>query len=423
MKEAIPYHPELDAIDWRVALRRAKHAIVGHVPLILASIGVAFIVLVLYVKIFPPIYQAEAVLQGEPNDDVIRSNYYSSWNVFRKGDLKSEPELVTSGLVARTVVTELGLKFNDVHHTFLTQVGYLWTDSWLGKNYRAFKDWLFPDPAAYKATPEQIEVARTVDAFKESVSVEGVPGTAIARVIVKAPTFRVADYANKVVEVYLSERSKVFSKEADTAFKSLSEEVRRAEADLAALDLRKFDFDSKNKVVLDFEKDKLQVASWSTLQATMSELKATIASVEASLEVVQRQVKSEPREIIAGRTLQDSKVKSMLQQREFDPELRPEGVRGKIRSDVARGHGNAETARGKRAGRLKEEPDRIEGWPVAHSQSDLQRAAAEGEWPAGAACVRQGGARGQAGGTVRAREADGPDSRACEDRARADAHS
>jgi uncharacterized protein involved in exopolysaccharide biosynthesis len=319
VKESTPYQPDVDAIDWRTSLRRAKHAVIGHVPLILASVGFCLLLLVLYMRIFPPIYMAEAVLQGEPNDDVVRANYYSAWNLFRKGDLKSEPELVTSGRVAEAVVTALNLKFDDVHHSFLTHVGYLWTDSWLGKQYQAFKEWMFPsDPAAFKATPEQIEFARTVDTFKSSIVVESVPGTAIARVVVKAPTYRAAEFANKVVEVYLAERRKAFSTEAEAAYKSLAEEVSRAEADLAAIDQKKFDFDTKNKVVLDFEKDKLQVASWSALQVSINELTATIASLEASLAVVDQQYKVEPREIVSGRTLQDSKVKSLLQAREFE---------------------------------------------------------------------------------------------------------
>ena len=319
MKEAIPYQPELDSIDWRTSLRRARHAIVRHVPLILASCGVSLLLLVIYVKTFPPIYRAEVVLLGETNDDVVRSNYYQAWNLFRKGDLKSEPEMITTGRIAKQVVTTLDLKFNDVHHTFLTHVGYLWTDSWLGKSYRRLKEWLFPpDPAAYRATPEEIELARTIDAFRESVSVESVPGTAIGKVVVRAPTYRAAEFANKVVEVYLAERRSAFRAEAEGAYQSLANEVARAEADLAASDLKKYEFDSKNKVVLDFEKDKIQVATWSAMQTSINDLKATIASLEASLAIVAQQLAVEPPEIVHAKTLQDSRIKGMLQAREHE---------------------------------------------------------------------------------------------------------
>ena len=319
MKEVIPYQPELDAIDWRTSSRRIKHAVVRHVPLIVTCVVVSLALLALYIKLFPPVYKAEAVLMGEANDDVIRSNYYENWNVFRKWDLKTEPQLVTSGRVSRQVVTDLHLKFNDVYHTFLTQVGYLWTESWVGRKYHAFKKWLFPpDPSAYQPTPEQIETARTVDSFRDGVSVEGVPGTAIGKVVVKAPTFRAAEIANKVVDVYLAERTKMLRNEANEAYRSLKMEVDRAAADLAAVDNEKYQFESKNKVVLGFEKDKLEVANWASLQTTIKDLKANIASLQASLAVVNQQLKNEPSEIISGRRLQDSKAKGMLETREVD---------------------------------------------------------------------------------------------------------
>ena len=319
MKETIPYQPELDAIDWRTTARRARHAVVRHVPLIATSVVVALLLLVAYIRIFPPVYRAEAVLLGESNDDVIRSNYYAHWDIFRKGDLKSEPELMTSGRVAKQVVKDLNLKFDDVYHTFFTHVGYLWTESFVGRKYRAFKEWLFPpDPTAYKPTQAEIDFARTVEAFKDGISVEGVPGTAIGKVSVKAPTWHASDIANRAVDVFLAERSRMFKEEAEGAYKSLEAEVKRAAADLAALDREKYEFDVRNKVVLDFEKDKLQVASWSALKTSIVELKALIDSTKAAMKVVDEQLSREPPEIVSSRSMQDSKIKSLLQSREND---------------------------------------------------------------------------------------------------------
>ena len=235
---------------------------------------------------------------------------------FAKAISNPNPSSITSGRVARKVVAALNLKFNDVHHTFLTQVGYLWTDSWLGKHYRAFKEWLFPPGASeYKATPEEIETARTIDAFKDSITVDAVPGTTVGRVIALAPSYRAAEIANKVVDVYLAERASVFLNEADTAYKSLNVELERAAADLRDLDQHKLEFESTNKVVLDFEKDKLLVANWVTLQTAVNELKANIASLEASLAVAEQQMRSAPREIISSTKLQDSQTKSSLETR------------------------------------------------------------------------------------------------------------
>lgn len=319
MKEVIPYQPEFDAIDWRTSMRRAKQAVVRHTLLIMTSCVVALVLLALYIKVFPPVYKANALIMAEGNDDVIRANYYENWNVFRKWDVKSEPELITSGRVARQVVDSLHLKFDDVYHTFFTHVGYLWTDSWVGKKYHRFKEWLFPPgPAAYKPTPEEIETARTVDSFKDGVSVEIVPDSTVAKVVVVAPSYRAAEIANKIVDVYLAERTKMLRAEADESYKSLHEEADRAAVDLAAADKVELDFESKNKVVLGFEKDRLQVANWAALETTIKDLKSTVASLEASLAVVEQQLQNEPREIVSGRTLQDSKVKGLLEAREMD---------------------------------------------------------------------------------------------------------
>lgn len=222
MKEVIAYQPEIDAIDWRTSMRRARSAVIRHVALIATSCVVALVLLAAYVKVFPPVYKAEAVLMGEANDDVIRGNYYENWNIFRKWDIKTEPALMTSGRVANKVVADLDLKFNDVHHTFFMHVAYLWTESFVGRKYRAFKEWLFPpDPGAYKPTPGEIERGRTIDAFKDGLSIEALPGTTVARLIVKAPSHRAAEIANKVVEVYLAERTRMLRSEADDAYKSL----------------------------------------------------------------------------------------------------------------------------------------------------------------------------------------------------------
>lgn len=312
------HHPELDAIDWRTPLRRMRQAVTRHVGLILLSGVFAVVLLVIYERIFPQVFIAEAVLQAE-GEDVVRAAYYANWNVFRKGDLKSEPAMVTSGRVMQGVVTALDLKFVDVHHNFLTHVTFLWTDSWLGKRYRSFKQWLFPPaPGAYQPTPEEIERARTADAFKEGVTVDTLPGTTFARVIVKAPNERAAEYANKVVDIYIAERAKLFRNEADAAFKSLETEVVRSGAELAAIDQRRMEFDIANKVVLDFEKDKLVVGSWAALQSSINDTKAGIASLEASRAVIQRQLDSEPAEIVSGNRLESSRSRALLQTREVE---------------------------------------------------------------------------------------------------------
>ena len=46
MKETNSYQPELDPIDWRTSSRRARNAIARHVPLILVTVAVTFLLLI-----------------------------------------------------------------------------------------------------------------------------------------------------------------------------------------------------------------------------------------------------------------------------------------------------------------------------------------------------------------------------------------
>jgi uncharacterized protein involved in exopolysaccharide biosynthesis len=201
----------------------------------------------------------------------------------------------------------------------LIHLTYLWTDSWVGTQYRSFKEWLFPpDASAYKPTPEEIDFARTVDAFRKSVDVDLMPNTTLARIIVKAPNGRAAEYTNRLVDTYLAERARRFRGEAEAAYRSLEGEVARAAAELAAVDQQRFKFDTENQVVLDFEKDKLVVGSWSALRASITDLRASIASLEASRSVIERQLASEPGEVTNAKKLEGSRAKALLESREVE---------------------------------------------------------------------------------------------------------
>ena len=124
-------------------------------------------------------------------------------------------------------------------------------------------------------------------------------------------TLRSAEYANKVVDIYMTVHSDMFRAEADAAFRSLEGEVARAGAELAALDQKRLEFDVANKVVLDFEKDKLVVGAWAAMQSSVNDLKASIASLEASRAVMERQLASEPAEIVSGNRLEVSRAKAL----------------------------------------------------------------------------------------------------------------
>lgn len=323
---------ELDTIDWRRPFRRLRHAVAQHWALVLISGVVSVALMLVYMRAFPPIYSSGVMVRAEADQDVVRSAYYANWNVFRKGDVESELELVTSGRVVQGVVSELGLRFDDVHHGLLTHAAYLWTESWLGQRYRDFKQWLFPpDPSAYQPTPQEIDAARTVDAFKKSISINIVPGTLFASIDVKAPTFRAAEFANKLADAFLAERNRLFRSEADAAYQALQVEVARAAAELEAVDRRRLEFDTRNQIVLDFEKDKLVVANWATLSASIHDIQSSIDSLEASRQVIEQQLAREPEEVVSSKRLADSSVKGLLQAREFELDATLQQVRERYR--------------------------------------------------------------------------------------------
>lgn len=317
-QEAIPYRPEVDNFDVAAALRRFRRAVFGNFHLIVLSCVLTIGLVLLYWKLFPPVFQAEVVVLAEGDNDP-DSQYYAMWNLFRKTDLKSEPALMTSRYVVRRVVEDLDLTFDDVYHPPLVHLAYLWKQSWLGQRYGELKEWLFPpEESALKPTPEQIDRARTVEAFRKGVMLEVVPDTTVGQLIVKAPTYRVAEYANRMIDVYLDERRKAATEEAETAYASLKAEVDRAYAELRRVEQDQLAFQQENALALEFEKEKILMAKWVELRTVVHDLEAAIASREANLQIVNEQLEKEPEEIIRGRTFQNSQLRDTIETRVFE---------------------------------------------------------------------------------------------------------
>lgn len=324
-----------DSFDVQASLRRLRQTVLGHIPMIVVTVIVTLALVLLYVRLFPPIYSAEVLIAGEAQEDSSRTNYYAAWDVFRKGDIKSEPTLMTSRTVAQRVVEELDLKFDDVHHSVLTHLAYLWTESWVGRQYRSLKEWVFPpDPSEYKATAAEIDRARTIEAYRLSMVLQPVGTSNIGRLIVRAPSHRAAEFANKTIEVYLLQRRQVSSEEAETAYQSLKAELERVSVALAEAENEKLDFDRRNGLSVEFERDKVLLSKWGEMRTTIADLEAQISSAVASLAVIERNLANEPVEVVSGRTLQESRVRSLMQQREFELNTTLQGMAERYRPDA-----------------------------------------------------------------------------------------
>ena len=169
--------------------------------------------------------------------------------------------MMTSGVVIGQVVDKLGLRYEDVYHTTLNHIGYLWGESLIGKTYRKVKAWLFPKKTIYTLTPEEFERAKTIVSFKNGVFLRVVPETNVGALVVRGPSPRVADIANTMIDLYMEDRKIRMLEEADTAYNAL-----KAEADKALNELREFEKTleahyQENNMLLAFEKDKVEVGT------------------------------------------------------------------------------------------------------------------------------------------------------------------
>lgn len=227
--ESIEYRPEADTFEVRAAVNRVLDAVRKHRLLILLTCVFCVALVWAYAKLFPPVFRAEVLVRAEADDDKAREMFYSQWNTFRKLELSSERELMTSSPVVRQVVTQLHLGYDDVHHTHLKQITYLWSKSAIGNAYRAVKKWLFPPtPAPFEPTPEEVEFSKTVKGFQDGAALEPVPDSHVGYLVVQGPNDRVAEYANTLIDEYMKYRRQMYVDEAETAYKTLSEEVERA---------------------------------------------------------------------------------------------------------------------------------------------------------------------------------------------------
>ncbi|MFT6274167.1 MAG: hypothetical protein ACJAZ0_000255 [Halioglobus sp.] len=279
--EAIPHRPEADSFDFQRSLEAIKQAVLCHKALILVQV----------------------ILIADSAEDSRRDDFYNHWNVFRTNSLPDEGEMMTSTLLIGKVVDDLELGFDDVYHTFMTHVGYIWVESLIGRTYRSVKHWVFPPSTLYAATPEELERGKTVLSFKDGVILQPVPDTNMGALIARGPSPRIADTLNTMVDMYLEGRQERMLEEADRAYNALKTEVDKALVALTAKEMELQAHYSENNMLLAFEKDKLQVGTWLELKASIIEIEATKAHTEATLKEIDRQLGFEKKNIVGSRVM------------------------------------------------------------------------------------------------------------------------
>jgi len=334
LPEGLTRREEVDSFDLRGSLQRVfdtcrtfRVAFAVTVLLTLALVHV-------YLTLWPPIYDAEVTVFADSPKDTLRASFYENWNLFRREELSTEAELMTAGPVVKRVVVELGLKYQDVYHPFLSHATYLWTESFVGKNYRAVKRFIFPvKKGPYDPTPEQVELAKTVKDFKEGVALKPVPDTNVGHLTVRGPSPRVAELANKLIDTYLDERNKRFVEEAQRAHDALAAEVSKASEELLATDMERREYLEKNGLAFDFDQDKYELALTTEMDLKMRETEADLEGAKRKRAELLKQLGSEPTDQLSMRVTEINPLREKMKTSRFELQVQLAAVAQRYRPD------------------------------------------------------------------------------------------
>ncbi|MBK8959390.1 MAG: hypothetical protein IPM80_13375 [Proteobacteria bacterium] len=316
--ESIDYRREADSFEVRAAVNRVMDAVRKHRLLILLCCMFCLVLVWLYVKTFPPVFRAEVLVRAEADDDKAREMFYSQWNTFRKIELSSERELMTSSPVVRQVVTKLNLGYDDVYHSHLKQITYLWSKSAVGNAYRSVKRWIFPPtPAPFEPSPEEVQRSKTVKGFQDGAALEPVPDSHVGYLVVKGPSFRVAEMANALIDEYMNYRRQMYVDEAENAYRTLGEEVERAARERDRVMQARLEFENQNQLAMGFVKDKAIMTNWAELKSRIDDTEFKLKNLEASLKVVDAQLSQESPTVLKSDMMGRNPVRDEMEQTLF----------------------------------------------------------------------------------------------------------
>ncbi|MEZ5977450.1 MAG: hypothetical protein R3F34_04450 [Planctomycetota bacterium] len=291
-------------------VRRAWHPwMVG-----LTTLFSAHAIVSAYVAIWPPVYVAEVAFQVERDVDTARDAFYLEWNMFRKDDIESETKLMLASSILEEVAQDLDLSYDEVYHTFLSWTLHLWRSSAAGKKYREIKESFFPpEPSPWDPTPEQIEMAKVIHDFHDGVEIKRLGQSFVGLLVVKASTPRAPEIANRIFEVYQRERLDRYLAEADDAYESLHSQEESTRVQLEELENRMVEFSQEHGMLIDFEREKIEVKQWLDLEASLRGIRASIAGSEAKLAEIDAFLAGEKPEVTGSRSFERNELKQQLE--------------------------------------------------------------------------------------------------------------
>ncbi len=332
--EAVPHYPEADSFDFRRSWMGVRHACRVHKLLILCTCLFTVGIVVAYIRIFPPVFIAQVQLVGESAKDHERETFYGTWSVFRNDQLANEVHMLSSSEVLDEVIDRLHLTDDDVYHTFFSYAGYRWSISWVGRTYRAAKNWILPrTPGPYEPTEAEVLASRTLQDFQSGVSFDQVMDTDIGSLVVLGPSPRVAEIANTIVQVYFEQRRDRHIAEAESAYTVLNGEMQKVQAEVQRLEAETQRYYAQNELLLVFEKDKIDIGQAQTLKGTILDLTSGIASNTEMLNEIQSELDAEAKEVVSLRvtvtnprrdSLKDKQLALQLQRKQTLINYRPD---------------------------------------------------------------------------------------------------
>jgi len=284
-----PADQDPDSFDVRASLLRTFEATKYHWVLVTSTCVLTVALVTLYAFVWPPVYEANAVMMVERDVDPVRDGFYVGWNVFRKDDARTEIEMMTAGPILRAVVEREGLTFDDVYHPFMSHLTHLWGQSLVGRSYRGLKKRLFPPPPD-APSEEDLALGKTIVNMRAGMSIAPVAESNVGRLSVKGPSRRVANIANALLDVYMERRTERHFLEAERSYVILTDQVAGAGAELDAIAQRRLRFETENALVFDFQKEALEITRLADLEEVVDNTRTRIASVEAGLTEVERQL-------------------------------------------------------------------------------------------------------------------------------------
>ena len=334
LPEGVSHHPEADSFDLRGSLARVGDACRAYRRAFYATVLLTLSLAGLYLWLFPPIYVAEVLLVGDSEKDLARDNFYQLWNVFRREHLPNEPELIRANSVLAEVVRDLDLGYDDVYHPFVSHASHLWQVSPVGRSYRSVKLFFFPPkPSPWQPTDAQLAMGMLLTDFQSGTELKPVPESTVARLTVRGPSERVAQIANKLADVYLDGRRQRFIVEATRAYEALTVEVQKARDELTDLEVKRQKYAEENGLLLDFEKEKLDVSTSTELQNKIYEIEADIKAFERKEQAATEQLKNEAAEKTSLRVFDQNMIRERLRNARLDLQVSLDGLRLRYRAD------------------------------------------------------------------------------------------